>query len=105
MPIHTIAYSPIDARGPLLNLGDLSKRSNGTFRWAEKAANLRTQLDTLADEVRKQYVVTFPTKLSSTEKHTFGLLCGELRSNVLGGKGQFGYVPAASRGRAWWVWR
>lgn len=105
VPIHTIAFSPIDARGPLLNLGDLSKRSNGTFRWAQKTADLRAQLDTLADEVRKQYVLTFPTKLSSTEKHTFGLYCRDLKSNVLGGKGQFGYVPAGSSGGlAWWVW-
>ena len=36
VPIHTIAFSPQDDRGPLLNLGELSKRSNGTFRWAQK---------------------------------------------------------------------
>ncbi|MSP61401.1 MAG: FHA domain-containing protein [Myxococcales bacterium] len=104
VPIHTIAYSPIDERGPLLNLGELSKRSNGTFRWAKNATDLKEQLDTLGDEIRKQYVITFPVDLSTTEKHSFGLVCGALRSNVLGGRGQFGSVVVATAGMAWYWW-
>ncbi len=104
VPIHTIAFSPIDERGPLLNLGELSKRSNGTFRWAKSASDLKDQLDTLADEVRKQYVLTFKTSLSSTEKHSFGLMCGNLKSNVLGGRGKFGFVVASSTGLRWYWW-
>jgi len=102
MPIHSVAYSPIDERGPLLNLGELSKRSNGTFRWAKTSDDLKEQLDNLGDEVKKQYVLTFKTDLSSTEKHTFALFCGELESNKLGGK--YGAVAAASAGLRWYWW-
>ena len=59
VPIHTIAFSPRDDRGPLLNLGEISKLSNGTFRWARNADDLRDQIETLADELYKQYVLTF----------------------------------------------
>ena len=87
-PIHSIAFSPTDERGPLLNLGELSKRSNGTFRWAEKPADLKQQFTTLADEIKKQYVLTFPSKVKEPTRHTFRLRCDEMLSNALG-KDQF----------------
>ena len=67
MPIHTIAFSPTDERGPLLNLGEVSKRSNGTFRWAKTADDLRAQIDTLTDELNKQYVLTYKIDARSLE--------------------------------------
>lgn len=99
VPIHSIAFSPIDERGPLLNLGEMSKRSHGTFRWAKNPDDFKEQLDTLADEVRKQYVITFKSSLSSTEKHSFSLLCGDLHSNAIGGAG-----GGESRGLHWYWW-
>ena len=36
--IHSFAYAPTDVRRPLLLLGELSKRSFGTFRWLRKDA-------------------------------------------------------------------
>lgn len=106
IPIHTIAYSPIDSRGPLLNLGDLSKRSGGTFRWAENAADIKHELSTLADEVRRQYVLTFKTELdaSSIEKYNFGLVCGELRSNSLSGTGARLLHAPGGDGLRWYWW-
>jgi len=35
--IHTLGFSPTDTRRPLLLLGELSKRSLGTFRWVRGA--------------------------------------------------------------------
>lgn len=57
--IHSIAYSPIDDRGPLLGLGELSKRSGGTFRWVRAREGFRSQVDTLLDEIHRQYVLTY----------------------------------------------
>jgi hypothetical protein len=79
IPIHTIAFSPQDDRGPLLNLGEISKLSNGTFRWARNADDLRNQIETLADELSKQYVLTFPYD-ESIQNKTFQLICGDLTS-------------------------
>ncbi len=59
--IHTVGYSPTDTRRPLLLLGELSKRSLGTFRWVRgaKADSWTAALDQLRDEVMRQDVVTF----------------------------------------------
>ena len=59
--IHTVGYSPTDTRRPLLLLGELSKRSLGTFRWVRgaKADSWTAALDQLRDEVTRQDVVTF----------------------------------------------
>ncbi|MBA3464763.1 MAG: FHA domain-containing protein [Deltaproteobacteria bacterium] len=59
--IHSFAYSPHDARRPLLNLGELSKRSFGTFRWLQrgKADSWAPAFDQLRDEILKQYVLTY----------------------------------------------
>ena len=59
--IHTIAYSANDVRRPMLALGELSKRSFGTFRWVRKATNESWQaaFEQLRDEINKQYVLTF----------------------------------------------
>jgi hypothetical protein len=57
--VHSVAYSPIDDRGPLLGLGELSKRSGGTFRWVRAREGFRPQVDTLLAEINQQYVLTF----------------------------------------------
>ena len=107
VPIHTIAFSPTDERGPLLNLGEVSKRSNGTFRWAKTADDLRAQIDTLTDELNKQYVLTYKIDARSLEGRTFQLSCEELTSNALvydSSGGAFGYVPATRPLLPWWLW-
>jgi hypothetical protein len=59
--IHAIAYSPTDTRFPLFNLGELSKVSQGTFRWIQKKVDdtsLRTPFKKLREEITGQYVLT-----------------------------------------------
>jgi hypothetical protein len=59
--IHTLAYSATDVRRPMLALGELSKRSLGTFRWVRKAAadSWKAAFEQLRDEINKQYVLTY----------------------------------------------
>jgi hypothetical protein len=59
--IHSFAHSPTDTRRPLLNLGELSKRSLGTFRWLQrgKADSWAPAFEQLRDELLKQYVLTY----------------------------------------------
>lgn len=59
--IHTIAYSANDARRPMLALGELSRRSQGTFRWVRKDAadSWKAAFTQLHDEIAKQYVLTY----------------------------------------------
>ncbi len=102
VPIHTIAFSPSDDRGPLLNLGEISKLSNGTFRWAKNAEDLRNQIDTLAEELNKQYVLTFKVDDSSVENKTFQLVSGDLTSNALKFGGGFSFGGSGKRGLGWW---
>ncbi|MCU1282931.1 MAG: domain containing protein [bacterium] len=107
VPIHTIAFSPTDERGPLLNLGEVSKRSNGTFRWARTPDDLRAQIDTLTDELNKQYVLTYKIDARSLEGRTFQLVCEELTSNALvydSSGGSFGYATATRPLVPWWLW-
>ena len=107
VPIHTIAFSPTDERGPLLNLGEISKRSNGTFRWAKTADDLRAQIDTLTDELNKQYVLTYKIDARSLEGHTFTLQCEDLTSNPLVYDSSGGVVdlaPATKPLIPWWLW-
>ncbi len=107
VPIHSIAYSPGDDRGPLLNLGEISKRSNGTFRWARTAEDLKAQIDLLADELDKQYVLTFAVPVDKLEGHAYELACDGLRSNALRyepGGSIFGYAgPTTRRGLLWTI--
>ncbi len=59
--IHSFAFSPSDTRRPLLALGELSKRSLGTFRWLQrdKQDSWTPAFEQLRDEINKQYVLTY----------------------------------------------
>src|SRR5262249_5141256 len=62
--IHSLAYSPVDMRRPLLALGELSKRSLGTFRWPGQgrkpiAETWNDSFKQLTDEIDKQNVITY----------------------------------------------
>jgi hypothetical protein len=102
VPIHSIAFSPNDDRGPLLNLGEISKRSNGTFRWARNADDLRTQIETLADELNKQYVLSF--KLDEIENKTLQLFCGDLSSAPVKFTKDRLEKTGVRKGLAWYWW-
>jgi hypothetical protein len=61
--IHSFAHAPNDVRRPLLLLGELSKRSFGTFRWLRKDAaavgSWQPRFEQLRDEIKQQYVLTY----------------------------------------------
>jgi hypothetical protein len=58
--IHSMAYSPKDVRRPLLLLGELSKRSLGTFRWVRggRTDSWTPASAQLGTELTKQTVIT-----------------------------------------------
>jgi hypothetical protein len=58
--IHSFAFSPRDIRRPLLLLGELSKRSQGTFRWVRgaRADSWTPAMQQLHAELAKQVVIT-----------------------------------------------
>lgn len=58
--IHALAYTPTNQRKSLLALGELAKRSQGTFRWVRggRAESWNPALQQLRDEIDKQYVLT-----------------------------------------------
>lgn len=72
--IHSIAYSPALRRRPMLALGELSRRSQGTFRWIPQKIgdqSFQHQFEKVLAEIRRQYVLTMlvpadtvPRKLS-----------------------------------------
>lgn len=59
--ILTLGYAPTNVRRPLLTLGELSKQSQGTFRWvrAGGADSWSGGFVQLRDEIVKQAVLTF----------------------------------------------
>lgn len=67
--IHSLAFSATDVRRPMLALGELSKRSFGTFRWVRKAAqdSWKNAFEQLGNEINKQYVLTYFTSASDDD--------------------------------------
>src|SRR5262245_2841983 len=59
--ILTLGYAPSNVRRPLLTLGELSKRSLGTFRWVRSGGteSWSPAFQQLRDEIVKQYVLTY----------------------------------------------
>lgn len=59
--IHAFGFSPSDTRRPLLLLGELSKRSHGTFRWVRGARSdsWTPAFQQLATEIEGQHVLTY----------------------------------------------
>jgi FHA domain-containing protein len=59
--IHTIGYAPTRVLRPLLTLGELSRRSLGTFRWVRAGGteSWSPAFNQLRDEINRQYVLTF----------------------------------------------
>jgi hypothetical protein len=59
--IHTLGFAPSKILRPLLTLGELSKRSLGTFRWVRSAGaeSWTPAFAQLRDEINKQYALTY----------------------------------------------
>lgn len=59
--ILSLAYSPTNTRRPLLNLGELSKQSRGTFRWLRtgEKQSWQTQLHRVFEQIEQQIVLTY----------------------------------------------
>jgi hypothetical protein len=79
--VHTIAFSPVDNRGPLLGLGELSKRSGGTFRWVRSREGFRPQVDTLLAEINQQVVLTFFLPAAQVTGKRLAVAYRDLESN------------------------
>lgn len=83
VPIHPVGFSPIDERGPLLNLGELAKRSGGTMRWARRASDLRSELLHLGEELGKPVILAFPLPGGCSAPQRIQVATGDLRSNPI----------------------
>lgn len=59
--IHSFGFAPSNVRRPLLTLGELSRRSLGTFRWVRTggAESWTPAFQQLVDEVERQPVLTY----------------------------------------------
>lgn len=59
--IHTFGFASSNIRRPLLTLGELAKRSLGTFRWVRTggAESWTPAFQQLLDEIDKQHVLTY----------------------------------------------
>ncbi len=81
--IHSIGYSAENWRRPLLMLGELSKRTHGTFRLAQSYDSFEVLLRSLHNEIERQYVLTFYVPEKRVKGRKLSLVSGKLESNVL----------------------
>jgi hypothetical protein len=84
VPVHPIAFSATDERAPMLGLGEIAKRSNGTFRWAKTAKDLEQELANLAREIGRQLQLEFELEDHCEKPHRVAVSRGTLRSNEKG---------------------
>lgn len=57
--IHSIAFSFLDNREPFLNLGELSKKTGGTFRWARNRVDFAGHIDAFQAELKREMILTY----------------------------------------------
>ncbi len=82
IPIFPVGFSPADERGPLLNLGELAKRSIGMFRWARSTDQIVAQLESVALGITEQLLLTFAMADACQKPHEVRLALGGQRSNA-----------------------
>lgn len=102
--VFPVGFSPIDERGPLLNLGEIAKRSRGTFRWAQQAEQIPKSLSQLARELNEQRVLSFAVKRCAVRG--VQVAAGGLSSNLLPVSTKQSSRRGAdqpARGVLWWV--
>ncbi len=73
--IHSIGFSLVDNRRPLINLGEISKKTSGTFRWVRDGASFAPNLEALKAELRRQLVLTFYVPEDLVVGKTLKVLC------------------------------
>lgn len=78
--IFPVGFSPADERGPLLNLGEIAKRSVGMFRWARGAEELEGQLKRVARGITEQLLLTFSVEDGCEAPHSLRVALGPARS-------------------------
>jgi hypothetical protein len=108
--INTIGYAPFEV-AKLKNLSELSKQSNGSERVCKTATEITQQFQNVADEMRKQYVVTFETALAGGDgkERTFQVII-EAPGHSAFSNTVIDKVPKATRppvgkaSRAWLWW-
>ena len=96
--IHTFGFAPSNVRRPLLTLGELSRQSQGTFRWVRTggAESWTPAFQQLRDEINKQHVLTYflPGDAEVTGKRLKIVLIGRTEATSKEMK-----IPEASCGR------
>jgi hypothetical protein len=109
--IDTIGYAPFEP-ARLRNLNELTRQSNGGERTCKSTADVTTEFQNVADELRKQYVATYELSLAGGDGkyHTFQI------NSESGGHSAYSNnyirpVPPATHpvapkqaGRRWWLW-
>jgi hypothetical protein len=73
--IHTIGYTFTDARLPLKNLAEISKKTGGTFRWARARADVVGHLGSVMAEIQRQMVLTYYVQPADVDGKPLALLC------------------------------
>ncbi len=69
--IDTIGFAAFDPT-KLRNLTEMAKRCYGVDRVAKAASEIGPRMDSVVDEIQKQYVLTFPLAIQGDDKeHTF----------------------------------
>ena len=81
--IYPVAFSPSDERGPLLNLGELAKRSRGTLRWAKKPDKIIDEFANLGRELKQQQVATYRMPNGCPRGRSVSVRGGGLVSNAV----------------------
>lgn len=99
VPIFSVAFSPIDERGPLLNLGEIAKRSRGMLRWARKVEQIGPQLRNLGRAISGQLLLTFRMPDRCAAAHRVQLAAGALLSNPFPLPARVGQAAAKAEGQ------
>lgn len=81
--IHTLAYSRDNRRQPMLGLAEMSKLTYGTFRLARNQTSFDAQLASFAEEIQRQYVLTFMVEAEDVVGKRVKVLAAEMASNEL----------------------
>jgi hypothetical protein len=82
--IHSIAFSLSATRTPMLNLGEISKKTQGTFRLATSRADFGPHLEALGNEIRRQLMLTYFLTSPVEAGTQISVIC---RSHRCGGAG------------------
>jgi FHA domain/von Willebrand factor type A domain len=109
--IDTIGYAPFEP-ARLRNLSQLTKQSAGGDRTCKASADVTTEFQNVADELRKQYILTYelPIPGGDGKFHTFQVL-GEAAGRAAYSNNIIVPVPKGVHlpktkggGRRWWLW-